>query len=78
MQKSIVPVIVIVAVLVAVTVLPATAQTNKAALVGPKMGVGPRASAMGGAFVAVADDATALYWNPAGLALVTGGPLRVV
>jgi hypothetical protein len=29
--------------------------------------VGPRASAMGGAFVAVADDATDLYWNPAGL-----------
>ncbi len=24
---------------------------------------------MGGAFVAVADDATAVYWNPAGLAL---------
>ena len=29
---------------------------------------GTRAAGMGGAFVAVADDATALYWNPAGLA----------
>lgn len=29
--------------------------------------VGPRAIAMGGAFSAVADDATATYWNPAGL-----------
>jgi len=29
--------------------------------------VGGRALAMGGAFVATADDATALYWNPAGL-----------
>jgi len=29
--------------------------------------VGSRALAMGGAFVAVADDATALYWNPGGL-----------
>ena len=30
--------------------------------------VGTRALGMGGAFVAVADDATATYWNPAGLA----------
>jgi len=30
--------------------------------------LGPRASGMAGAFVAVADDATAVYWNPAGLA----------
>jgi len=33
-----------------------------------KLGVGARAVAMGEAFSAVADDATALYWNPAGLA----------
>jgi F plasmid transfer operon, TraF, protein len=33
--------------------------------------VGVRALGMGGAFVAVADDATAVWWNPAGLA--TGG-----
>ena len=32
-----------------------------------KMGVGPRAGALGGAFVALADDWTALYWNPAGI-----------
>jgi long-subunit fatty acid transport protein len=30
--------------------------------------VGARALGMGGAFVAVANDATSLYWNPAGLA----------
>lgn len=30
--------------------------------------VGVRAMGMGGAFVAVADDATAIYWNPAGFA----------
>lgn len=31
-------------------------------------GVGVRAMGMGGAFVGVADDFTAMYWNPAGLA----------
>lgn len=31
------------------------------------LGVGARATGMGGAFVALADDATAAYWNPAGL-----------
>jgi hypothetical protein len=31
-------------------------------------GVGTRAEGMGGAFVAVADDASAAYWNPAGIA----------
>jgi hypothetical protein len=38
--------------------------------------VGTRAQGMGGAFVAVADDATATWWNPAGLA--TGATLSVV
>ncbi len=32
-----------------------------------RAGVGARALAMGGAYTAVADDATAGYWNPAGL-----------
>lgn len=34
-------------------------------------GAGNRALAMGGAFAATADDASALIWNPAGLGLVT-------
>lgn len=42
------------------TVLPANAQIFEI--------VGTRAQGMGGAFVAVADDATATWWNPAGLA----------
>lgn len=37
------------------------------------IGVGPRAMAQGGAFVAAADDASALYWNPAGLARMRQG-----
>jgi len=32
-----------------------------------RIGAGARALAMGGAFTAIADDATAAYWNPAGL-----------
>ncbi len=32
-----------------------------------KIGVGGRAAALGEAFVAIANDASALYWNPAGL-----------
>jgi len=36
-----------------------------------KIEVGPRAVAMGGNFVALANDATTLYWNPAGAAIIT-------
>lgn len=32
-----------------------------------KIGVGGRATAMGDAFIAIANDVSALYWNPAGL-----------
>ncbi|MDD9974878.1 MAG: hypothetical protein OXU27_12775, partial [Candidatus Poribacteria bacterium] len=31
-------------------------------------GVGGRALGLGGAYVGIADDATAAYWNPAGIA----------
>jgi len=40
--------------------------TNAAAFL--EIGVGARAMAMGGAYGAVANDASALYWNPAGIA----------
>ena len=32
------------------------------------LGVGARANAMGGAYTAVANDASSIYWNPAGIA----------
>jgi hypothetical protein len=37
-----------------------------------KIGVGARAAAMGEAYVAIADDATAVYWNPAGISRLSG------
>ncbi len=38
-----------------------------------EIGVGSRATAMGGAFVAVANDASSIFWNPAGLARLPHG-----
>lgn len=35
-----------------------------------KIGVGARAQGMGGAFTAIANDASSLYWNPAGIARI--------
>lgn len=40
-----------------------------------KIGVGARAQAMGGAFTAVANDASTLYWNPAGAARIPNADL---
>ena len=45
------------------------AQVNYAAEV-LTMGAGARPLAMGGAFVGAANDATAAYWNPSGLAMI--------
>src|SRR2546425_6916455 len=50
----------IAAALVLVSAVGASAQTSEA--------IGIRAQGMGGAFTAVADDATAAWWNPGGLA----------
>ncbi|HEX7357870.1 MAG TPA: PorV/PorQ family protein [Ignavibacteriaceae bacterium] len=45
-----------------------SAQTKVGSTAAPflNIGIGPRAAAMGGAFVATANDVTSLYWNPAG------------
>lgn len=39
-------------------------------MLGKFFGIGPRAMGMGGSYIAVADDYSAIYWNPAGLAQV--------
>jgi len=43
-----------------------------------KIGVGARASAMGESYVAEANDASAMFWNPAGLAGVSNNELMFV
>lgn len=35
--------------------------------------IGGRASALGGAYTAIANDASAIFWNPAGIAMTEGG-----
>ena len=43
-----------------------------------KLGIGARPMGMGSAYVALADDPTALYWNPAGLGAVEGAQVTVM
>ncbi len=42
-----------------------------------KLGVGARAISLGGAFVAEANDMSAIYWNPAGFARLSGSHLQL-
>lgn len=63
MKKNILGIIIIVLLGTGHPVFPA-ANTGANFL---KIGVGARAIGMGSAYTAVADDATAIYWNPAGL-----------
>lgn len=55
----------------AMVTLHAAEETTKAGTAAAqflKIGVGARAQALGGAFVAMKNDVTNLYWNPAGIA----------
>jgi len=55
----------------ALTILVLGADPGTAVFPLLKIGQGCRASAMGESFTALSDDASAVYWNPAGLGLVT-------
>jgi long-chain fatty acid transport protein len=59
-----------------ISVLVMTSQTLASGV--ETNGVGVRASAMGGSYRAVADDWTAMYWNPAGLAFSKGWDVGIV
>jgi len=61
--------------LFALPALNALAATEKYAGEFLRVGPGARALGMGGAFLAVADDATAGYWNPAGLTYLESNSL---
>jgi len=64
-------------VLLFLLIFPHGAQAGKYAGEFLSEGVGARALAMGGAYVAVANDATANYWNPAGLSFLAGPEISV-
>ena len=57
-----------------ITAITASAQESAAFL---KLGVGARAIGMGGAYTAVADDVSAIAWNPAGLSSLAKRELGV-
>lgn len=64
--------------LVCATAGPSEARPGRTGLSFLKLGVGARAAGLGEAYTAVANDATALYWNPAGMTGVTGTDLTII
>ena len=59
-----------------VMALPASGAVKKIAQTGMKwldIPIGARPAALGGAFTALANDASSYFWNPAGLAWTEGG-----
>jgi hypothetical protein len=72
------PILVLSLLIVAFSFLMAPAYATKPPDTLQMFGVGTRADAMGDAFVAVADDASATFWNPAGLTLAPNRQVAVV
>ena len=56
----------------------AQAATGQAGFAFLKLGIGARPMGMGSAYVALADDPTAVYWNPAGLAGAEGAQVAIM
>ncbi|NIR50624.1 PorV/PorQ family protein [candidate division KSB1 bacterium] len=70
-MRSVLSFIILPAIICLLFVNPGSGQTGGGTgLAFLKVGVGGRAGGMGEAFTAVADDATATFWNPAGLSYV--------
>jgi len=57
-----------------VKIHPDAGKTSAAFL---KIGAGARAAGMANAFSGISDDATAIYWNPAGLAFIPPGVFEI-
>ena len=71
-------IIVLTALAMVMLVVPSYGQLTKVGTVGFKfldVGVGARPLAMGEAYTAMADDASSVFWNPAGVANVESGDL---
>lgn len=64
--------------LVAMLALPAFAASGLPADTEQLFGVGTKADAMGDAFVALANDPTAVFWNPAGLSFLQATEVTAV
>src|SRR5882672_1071014 len=64
--------------LVAAILLPARADATRYAGEFLRIGVGARALGMGSAFAGLADDGTAAFWNPAGLATLTSREITLM
>ncbi|MBN1302557.1 MAG: PorV/PorQ family protein [Melioribacteraceae bacterium] len=69
--KSITSKIIFVLLFTGILVSAQTVKTGTTAAQVLKINVGPRAVGMGGAFTALSDDITSIYWNPGGLANLT-------
>jgi hypothetical protein len=79
LRRALIPWIMTILAVQAAGLAPAQSWDESKYIFGRKetFGIGPRAMGMGGAFSAVADDASAVYWNPAGLVQVPNYVLSV-
>jgi len=76
MHSTKIPVLIFVLTALAVSTCLADETTSGLAFL--RIGVGARASGMGEAFVAVSDDASATFWNPAGLSHIESTEIMFV
>jgi len=70
LHKRIITMVILVAALLQPILAQQVTKTGTTAAKFLSIGVGPRANAMGGAYTAIANDVSAMYWNPAGIANV--------
>ncbi|MFA7418384.1 MAG: PorV/PorQ family protein [Melioribacteraceae bacterium] len=70
LHKKILTMVLLVAALLQPILAQQVSKTGTTAAKFLSIGVGPRANAMGGAYTSIANDASAMYWNPAGIANV--------
>jgi len=70
-NKKLLLIVIITATFFATTHAQQVTKTGTSAAKFLSIGIGPRANAMGSAYSSVANDASAMYWNPAGISNVS-------